>query len=227
MNRTLMWRRLLRARRDLRSGFTLTELLVAMGLFSVVSTMLVGFVVSVTGISSRLQDGADISQESRLAVQRLERELRQTQEVRSVTLTSLGARVNSMTLAIDFDGDGVITVNEVDPEVLTYRWEPSTEELTLVADDPDGETISRPVLTAGVSDFDITLGSSAWQYDANRDGVTTWQELDASTIGNNNNQPDAAELRVVDIISVRMVVDEGESSRTFNVQADLRNTQIS
>jgi hypothetical protein len=81
------------------------------------------------------------------------------------------------------------------------------------------------VLAEIVTAFDLRLDSSHFEPDANGDGTTTWQELDAAAVagGNGNHLPDDRELRLIDLVSVAMTVRDGEASREFYLQADLRN----
>jgi len=127
--------------------------------------------------------------------------------------------------AVDFDGDGTVEDDPADPERLTYTWDASTRELTLSG---GGSTVQ--VLAGGVVAADIRLRSSAWIHDGadgtTPDGTTTWQELDQSSIGNNNGAPDAAELPLIDLVSVELLVRDGDTERRFTVQADMRNRGV-
>ena len=86
------------------------------------------------------------------------------------------------------------------------------------------------MLAGGVVAADIRLRSSAWIHDGadgtTPDGTTTWQELDQSSIGNNNGAPDAAELPLIDLVSVELLVRDGDTERRFTVQADMRNRGV-
>ena len=150
------------------------------------------------------------------------RELRQAREVDAVQFAVGSTGSTALTIWTDFDRNGVRATGAADPEVLTYRWTPSTGQLTLTANDTAGTEVTKPVLAEVVSAFDLRLRSSLWEYDANADGVTTWEELDASAIGNGNTVPDV-ELKKIDLISIRLTVTEGKAARTFYMQVDLRN----
>lgn len=207
-------------------GFTLVEVLVAMTLFGVLSTVLLGFAVSTARVTEGIRARADVTEESRLAVERMSRELRQASSIDRVQLRGVGGSTSTaFTLWIDFDGDGLRDLTAVDPEVLTYRWEPDTGRLTLSADDHDGTAITRPVLAEVVTRFDLRLRSSRFESDADGDGITTWQELDAAAAagGNGNDRPDGRELERIDLVSVSMTVSDAGASRDFTLQADLRN----
>lgn len=213
------------------AGFTLAEVLVAMGIFGVFSTVLLGFALSTADVTETVRATGDVNGESRLAVERMTREMRQANAVDAVSVgpvTSGGTTTNQLTgltVWVDFNGDGTRTLSSSDPEVLTYRWVPDTGRLTLTADDATGAATTRPVLAEVVTLFDLRLDSSLFEADANSDGRTSWQELDASTTygGNQNGVPDGAELRLVDLVSVRMTVKDADESRDYLLQADLRN----
>ena len=90
------------------------------------------------------------------------------------------------------------------------------------------------VLAGKVVDLDVQLLSSLWQYDGadgtTRDGLTGWRELDAAgtPVGNNNGSPGRPRARShVDLISVRLSVADGSTTREFQMQADLRNQDVS
>ncbi len=210
-------------------GFTLIELLVALGLFGVLSTVLLSFVLSTASTTDSVDRAATGVGETRVALERMARELRQARAVESATIT---ADTVSVTFWTDFDGDGVRDVDAFDPEVLTYRWTRSTGRLTLSADS-SGSTVTRPVLAGGVSEVTLNLRSSLYQYDGvggfPADGTTTWQELDAAggAVGNKNGLPDGPELDRIDLVSIRLKVETEGSTRDFAMQADLRNREVS
>ncbi|TIC78910.1 prepilin-type N-terminal cleavage/methylation domain-containing protein [Nocardioides sp. GY 10127] len=207
------------------AGYTLVELLVAMGLLTVVTTLLLGLVLAASQATEDVSDSADVTQESRLAIERLSRELRQTAAIDAVELTDLGDATTALTIWTDFDGDGLRDTTMADPEVLTYRWDPAVGRLTLTADDASGGAITRPVLAEVVSRFDLVLLSSAFEADANGDGETTWQEIDASSAfgGNSDGRPDGAELAWLDLVRVELTVTDGDVARDFSLAVDLRN----
>ncbi len=81
--------------------------------------------------------------------------------------------------------------------MLTYRFLPSSRQLTLTIDDAGRQRDHTPILATNVTGFGLELRSSLWQYDRSvpRDGVVTWAELDATPgVGNQNGIADAPEL---------------------------------
>lgn len=206
-------------------GLTLVEVLVAMTLFGAVGTILLGFALGTAAVTDRVKTSGALTGESRVAMERMARELRQASTIKAVQFSTSTSTTTAITFWTDFDGDGVEDTGLSDPEVLTYRWDPSSKVLTLTADDASGTATTRPILAATVTEFELQLRSSLWQYDTTGDGVpTTWQQLDAAgpPVGDKNGIPDA-ELKVIDLVAVHMSVLEDGQRQTYDFQADLRN----
>lgn len=207
----------------LDQGMTLVEVLVAMGLFAVVGSLLLGLALSTNDVTEATRNRTGVAEETRTAMERITRELRQSSGLESVTLPTVASPgTTSFTFWTDFNGDGAKTNNATDPEVLTYRWDASTHRLSLTAQTgSDPET--RPLLAAKVTSFEVGLKSSRWDYDADGDGTTTWQELDASAVGNKDSAPDGNELAYVDLLQIDMTVADADGVQTYRTQVDLRN----
>ena len=207
------------------AGMTLIEVLVAMGLFVMLGTLLLGLSLSTSAVTEDTRQRTGVNEESRIAMERMARELRQATIIDSVTLpvTEGVPGLTAFTFWTDFNGDNSRVATAADPEVLTYRWNPDTKRLTLTATDTTLET--RPVLAANVTAFLVELRSSRWEYDADGDGITTWKELDSygPPVGNNNGTADAAELQHIDLVAITMTVQDGTGSQTYRTQIDLRN----
>lgn len=208
------------------AGVTLVEILVAIGLFAVLGSVLLGFALSTSRVTDDTRSMTQVSEETRLAMERLTRELRQASHVLDVRLPASPTDSTALTFWTDFDGDGAQDLDAADPEVLTYRWNPATKRLTLTANDASGTATTRPVLAAAVSSFVIDLRSSAWQYDANGNGTTSWQEIDQEA-GDADGTPDAAELRYLDLVAVSLTASDGTHRQTYDTQVDLRNRILS
>lgn len=210
-------------------GFTLVEMLVSMALFAVLGTVLLSFALGSSRVADDVTRAGNITGEARLAVERMTRELRQASEIYSATVS--GGQVISLTIGVDFNASPGIQDDPNDPERLTYTWNPDARQLTLSG---GGSTVQ--VLAGGVVSTDIRLRSSAWIYDGvplpsasasnTPDGTTTWQEVDASTIGDKDGQLDPDELALVDLVSIELVIQDGASQRRFTVQADMRNRGV-
>lgn len=206
-------------------GVSLVEVLVAMGLFGVLGTLLLGFAIGTSKVTDDTRKLSGVNEESRLAMERFTRELRQANEITGFVVPSDPATDPiALTFWTDFDGDGAEEISATDPEVLTYRWNPASNRLTLTANDPTGVATTRPVLAANVSAFDIDLFSSLWEYDDDADGMTTWQEIDAhAPVGDHDGAPDPAELELVDLVTITMTVLDGPHRQTYTTEVDLRN----
>ncbi len=210
---------------DRDRGMSLVEVLVGIGLFGVLGAVLLSLALSTSRVTDDTRELTNVNEEARLAVERLTRELREANEIVAVQRT--GNDITALTVWIDFNGNGAKDLDAADPEVLTYRWDPTEKQLTLTANDPNGTAITQPLLSANVSAFSITLNSSQWQYDTNpHDGTTTWLELDAPPIGNNNRVPDGEELKHIDLVGITMTVLDGPHAQTYTTQVDLRNRNL-
>ncbi len=204
------------------SGMTLVELLVAMGLFAVLGSLLLGLAISTGTVTESIRERTGVAEETRTAMERMARELRQSSGVTSVVLPSASSNTTSLTFWTDFNGDGVPTYNATDPEVLTYRWDAATQRLSLTAQ-TESAPETQPLLAARVKSFQVGLRSSRWEYDADGDGKTTWEELDASAIGNKNGLADTPELAYVDLVTITMNVVDADGEQSYGTQVDLRN----
>jgi prepilin-type N-terminal cleavage/methylation domain-containing protein len=211
-------------RRD--AGFTLIEVLVAMGLTSVLGTLVLGSALAMRNDTEALRAGSDLQDGVRLATERIVRELRQAGSIDQVDLPQHPGDPTAITFWADFNGNGVRDLDATDPEVLTYRLIPGSGQLTLTVDDARGVAVTTPILATNVTGFDIDQHSSLWQYDRNGDGVVSWQELDvAPSLGNNDGKPDGRELPRLDSVIVAITVQDGSHSQTYRTQVDFRNQQ--
>jgi type II secretory pathway pseudopilin PulG len=213
---------------DRDSGMTLVEILVGIGLFGLLGMVLLSIALSTSRVTEDTRQLTNVNEESRLAMERLTRELRQATEVVAVHLPNGPTDITSLTFWTDFNGNAVEDLNAADPEVLTYRWDPTTERLTLTANDPNGTAVTQPLLSANVSAFGVELRSSRWHYDTNKDGTTTWNELDATgpPVGNANGVPDGPEFAHIDLVGLTMTVLDGPHAQTYTTQVDLRNRNL-
>jgi type II secretory pathway component PulJ len=216
-------------RGPLDEGFTLAELMVAMGLFLLLGSLIMTSVLSMSRATTDVRQFTSINEQARIATERLTRELRQAAEIRAAVLPTASNPDTSMTFGVDFNGNQTIDTVAADPEVLTYRYESANRRLTLTANDESGNAVTRPILSEQVSAFSLQFRSSLWRYDVTGptpnvpDGVTDWTELDASPIGNHNNILDGPELAKIDLIAVTLSVLEGNHRQTYETQVGLRN----
>ena len=209
--------------RDHQSGFTLVEMLVATSLFLLLGTTLLTMVLAVNKAVTDTQQFTNMNEQARVAIERLSREMRQAQEVRSAVLPALPGGDTAVTFGVDFNGNNIVEDSVQDPEVITYRYDAANERLTLTANDEEGVAHTRPILSEEVTAFTFEFRSSLWQHDTNADGVTSWQELDASPIGNRNSRLDSAELRHIDLVAFTLTVMDGKHAQTYQSLVGLRN----
>jgi prepilin-type N-terminal cleavage/methylation domain-containing protein len=155
--------------------------------------------------------------------------------------------VTSLTFNADFDGDGCVAGVPSDgcnpppavdpsgnnPETETFCWDPTVQSVYLIAGGvnagsctPTSGTTPQPMLSGKVTSFQLSFYSNKYLYDANNDGVTTWQELDQAglPIGNGNGTLDTTELVNINSVLIQVTVSDGHGhSQTYQTQTDLRN----
>lgn len=195
-----------------------------MFLFIILIVILMSGIVSISKATDTSKRLTNVNEQARVAVERMSRELRQAQAIRSVVLpTSPGGDVEA-TFEVDFNGNQTIDEFGADPEVLTYRYEAANERLTLTANDEAGNTVTRPILSEEVTAFSYDFVSSLWQHDTDKNGTTSWTELDAiAGIGNQNGVLDAPELTKIDLVVITVTLMDGPHKQTYQTKVGLRN----
>lgn len=204
------------------AGMTMIELLVAMFIFLVLSTILLTGVMAVRGATTAAEELNGINEQARVATERMTRELRQAERIRSVVFPASPGGDFEMTFEVDFNDNGTVDEFSADPEVLTYRYTAAAQRLTLTANDESGTAVTRPILADDVTAFDLAFASSLWQYDQNRDGTTTWQEID-SQAGNADGVLDDPELAKIDVVTLTITLMDGPRTQTYQTTTGLRN----
>lgn len=184
-------------------GFSLVELLVAIGLFSVLSISFYGVMFAGVRGSTRSESAATISEEARLGFNRL---IRDTREASRIT----AADEDSYTIEIDFDG------------VPTTA--PVSETFSVVGDELrlQAETLIDGVLPVTGTDV-FEYSSNRLEWDADGDGVTDQAELEQAVSSAVDGVLSAAELTYVSNVEYRFRVTDGEGDTEFVSQAQLRN----
>lgn len=224
-------------RHDDDAGFTLVETLVSGLLIVLTMTMTLAVVRSTNTVVGQAQDSTNLNEEARLALNRMARELREASNVTSASnpaaspsLTTAYATYDAnadvaLTFEADFNGVNGIEPDAADPEVVTYKYVRSSGQLLVQA---GGQTL--PVLASNVTSFKLTFTSRLIAYDGTvdgaKDGVVTWEELDADPArvrGNGNKVLDALELRYVDSVGIEMTLFRGKHQQVYRTQVDLRN----
>src|SRR3954452_11977820 len=82
-------------------GFTLVEVLVAMGLFIMLMSIIMLMVTSASRATQDTRQFTNINEQARIATERLTRELRQAAEVRAVSLPTSPGGDLALTFAVD------------------------------------------------------------------------------------------------------------------------------
>lgn len=206
-------------------GFTLVEILVSLTIFSVVAVGIFGVMLSTTRGSETTRRVAGISEQARLGLNRMVRDTREGSAIDSVS-----ADLNTFEVHVDFDGNNVITplpaTNTMgDLEELTYSYHPASKTLRL-----NGEVLVRGVECAldelGNCLPAFSFGSNRLEFDTDKNGVTTWQELDQAPatygVGNGDGQLNW-ELPLISNVSFALRVQDGTAKRDFYAEAQLRN----
>lgn len=232
--------RLRAARAD--DGFTLVEMLVSILLVGMLGTILTATIVAADRSATTSVADHNRTEEGRLAMNRVSRELRQAATLERVvnpfgTGYDPGA-ITAVTFRADFDGDGCLggtagcpADDPADPELLSYCHEPAglvaVPRLYVVAGALPATLTScsggQPILAERVSTFAIEYRSNEYRLDTDGDGVTTWEELDAGVppFGNQNGVMDL-ELDHISSVVVRMDLGDG-TGRELRTQLALRN----
>jgi hypothetical protein len=161
---------------------------------------------------------AAVSEEARVGLNRMVRDTREGSELTA-------ASGNSFTVRVDFENDGL------GPQNLTFAK--VGNEIRL-----DGEELVDGIdcLRSGDSPSNpcqqdvFVFTSDRLQYDWNKNGITTWQELDASAssahgvvgIGNNDGVLNV-ELEFLSNVTIAVSVSDGDAQSRFIAEAQLRN----
>ncbi len=202
--------------RTRQAGFTLVELLMAMMIFSIVSVGFYSVMFSVVKGSDDARSVANVSEEARMGFNRMVRDTREGSQITA-------ASPNSYTVRVDFENDNLgpqsITFSKSGQRVLL-----NGEELI------QGVDCLRATPTSPCSQDVFVFASNRLEYDWNRNGVTSWQELDASAsstygvvgVGNNDGVLNM-ELAFITDVTFAFDVSSGDASSRLIAQAQLRN----
>ncbi|MDP9068812.1 MAG: prepilin-type N-terminal cleavage/methylation domain-containing protein [Actinomycetota bacterium] len=210
------------------AGFTLIELLVTASLFSVLAVGFYQVLFSNARGSDTSRAVVKISEEARLGLNRMIRDTREgtlwCETYDGASTTACPTRT-SYSVRIDFNSDGKFENPnpQGDYEKLTFAYDSTRGVIAL-----NGEVLVAGVTPISGKDI-FTYTSNRLEYDANSDGMTTWQELDATGltgIGDKDGVLDGdLELRHLSNIDYAFNVASGGRTTVFYSQAQLRNTR--
>lgn len=141
-------------------GFTLVEMLVSMLILSVVMSAIFAFLWSASNYWQAGQATADVTENARLGLNRMTRELKQASEITSATATEMVFKVNY--------GNGV--------ETVSYGFTPgSNGSPGTVWRNSDIST--QTTLMENVKSAQFDYYGNDYRCDANNDGEITFSEL--------------------------------------------------
>ncbi len=170
------------------------------------------------------------------------------------------AAVTSITFNLDVSGDGCVngigslnirpaattacsktspSVNLNQPETESICWDPTSQQVYLLAVDPTATNEAIPTTNCGggvpllagrVSAFRLSYRSSLYRYQnlSGSDpsaGITTWYDLDAANppVGDKDGILNSTELLEIDSVVIDMTLSESGHTQTFTTGSDLRN----
>lgn len=183
-------------------GFTLIELLVSIGIFSVIMAGMFSFLWGVSAHWQTGQDIADATENARLGLNRMTRELRQAS-----VITTAGS--TSVSFNVDF-GSG--------PETVTYSYTPGSESegtangtIWRTSTASSGEV----ALIDGVESVQFSYFGNNYRCDTDTDGIITESEIYGCS---------DTPLNEIAEVDINLVMNAGDrTSKTFDAQAWLRN----
>jgi prepilin-type N-terminal cleavage/methylation domain-containing protein len=236
-------------RRD--HGFSLIEIMVALGIFSIVSFAFLSVMLSSSRSGRTTRDNVRVAEEARLGLNRMVRDVREAGWI-SLSSASPTATHNSFTVKIDYNGDGTYA-NPAPPnaptegnyEVVTYAFDDPGDRITLTAEGFPVETLIKGVDCVRVTTSGPCKGS-VFSFTSNRleydvgppggpfvpDGVTTLAEIDGMACAPHNvTTMDTTcngalvdkELANITSIGIAFSLKTASSSSNFYAEAQLRN----
>lgn len=181
------------------NGFTLIEMLVSISILTVIMAGMFAFLFGASRHWNTGQNAADMTENARLGLNRMTREVKQASQVMTAQSDQVAFRVNFGTYN----------------ETVTYGFTPGTggEPGTIWRD-----TTASPgqvTLVNDVSSVQFIYYGSDYLCDSNKDGVIPFSELQACS--------GSPMLKITRVDIVLNMTAGGESTQTFVGQAWLRN----
>ena len=206
-------------------GFSVVELLVAIGIFAMVSTAFYQVLFAGTGASETARSVSEVSSEARLGLNRMIRDTRQATNITSALPTSY-------TVDVDFDGSGSITQAPArnaggDYEQLAFFFAGGDIHIAACSAAQGancGE--QQTTLIEGVAQIGsqpiFSYSTNHLEFDYNNDGVATQAELDsAASFG--TSLTTAERLGYLSDVEYVMSVTDGDPTSDFYGHAQLRS----
>lgn len=219
-------------------GYTFVEVLVSLLLFSIVSIGFMQVMMSGARGTDVTRRNVRLSEEARLGLNRIVRDVREAGWVALPGTTATGV-YTSFTVKTDYDGNGAYA-NSAGPagtaesnyEVVTYAYDAAAKTITVTAAGFPSEVLIDGIEPAGTKPV-FSFTSNRLEYDWNQDGVTTMLEVDqnACSQGGYNLSLDSAcdgdlsdaELANLTNFALAVEVNEDGADTEYFAEAELRN----
>lgn len=185
------------------SGFTLVEVLVAFAMFSVLSISFYAVVFGAVRGSGTSRSVAKVSEEARLGLNRMVRDTREAERIVDLDITAASA---SYSIRVDFNRDRDSSDAGEEEE---FVYTAATEEITL-----NGDVLVRGVEKIPGTEI-FSFSSNLLEYDANGDGVATYDEVFAAEGGD--------VFPYLSNVTFAIAVTEDDQRTNFRTEAQLRN----
>ena len=181
-----------------QDGFTLVEMVITISIFAIAMTCMFGFLWGVTRHWQTGKEIADVTDNARLGLNRMTRELMQASQVTS-------AAPNQVSFAVDF-GDGWQTI--------TYGVTPGSQGGTGTVWRKSTLSPVQSTLVDHVDSIEFSYFGSDFHCDSNGDGVITYSEIQAC----------GGDLTKIARVDIQLNMRSGSgASQGFTGQAWIRN----
>lgn len=230
-------------------GVSLVEVLIGATMFALIGAGFFSVLVSVARGTESTTDSVRISEEARLGLNRLVRDVREAGWI-DLSSTNPNATHNSFTVKVDYNTDGAYAnppsaTAEGHYEVLTYAYDAANRRITVTAPGVGTETLVSGVdciraTASGPCTRDVfSFTSNRLEYDwggpgaaTTPDGVTTMAEVDEAPCPAHgvtaldstcSNGLVAAELATLSSVNIAVELTTGGRSTDYFAEAQLRN----
>lgn len=212
-------------------GVTLTEMTVMLLIMSIVVSVFYAFLAGGQRLSRDGRDRLESNQTARLLLERLARELRETDRIVRVNKTGEDTEIEFQ-VDLNEDGayvDGYYETNITDDERLKYRHQSATRRVLLnTKASGAAEALATNIVSFSLMYFgnNPILDCGLEPPVCESDGVVTWQEVDLSPqffiwgYGNDNGDLDA---ELDHVTSIEAAVKVGTRPQSYRTRVELRN----
>lgn len=208
------------ARRRWRDdGMTMVEVLVAMGLFAVIGSLVLSVGIATARVTDNTTGAVDLNEEARVAFERLARDLRDAVQVTEVVPASTADCGADAFTGLSFHES---STNPAVPQDVAYRWNRTAQQLVLSEAIPDPE--EQPILAAKVTRLCVHLWSSRWSpLPAHPERGTSWPELNPPAAPAPGTPWCPPQLTEIDRVTVEMTAEMNGHTRNYQTDVFMRN----